>query len=175
MFSFSLTIRTRSFLPSCETPNVRPIVPSKLPRAPQNHIFRSPKPDEKRGNHTHMRVTNWVTRSVPWGVRSKRRKQKQKPPKKNFKKKGNAASVEYFMGLFSPYWLACQKQNLDCVKQVSMSTTASSHNAPLCSSVLASPAGLVGDGRRDPGIIRVLHPNATGISSPGYRLSFPLL
>jgi hypothetical protein len=46
---------------------------------------------------------------------------------------------------------------------------------PSCSSVLASPAGLVGGGRRDPGIIRVLHPNATGISSPGYRLSFPLL
>lgn len=78
-----------------------------------------------------MRVTNWVTRSVPWDVRSKRRKQKQKPPKKNFKKRGNAASVECFMGLFSPFWLPCQKQNLDCVKQVSMSTTASSHNAPL--------------------------------------------
>jgi hypothetical protein len=164
LFSFSLTIRTRSFLPSCETPNVRPTVPSKLPRAPQNQIVRSPKPDEKRGNHTHMRVTNWVTRSVPWDVRSKRRKQKQKNPKKNFKKRGNAASVECFTGLFSPCWLACQKQNLDCVKQVSMSTTASSHNAPLYSSVLAfsgRPCGVGGD-------IRVFHPNATGVSSPGY-------
>ncbi len=175
LFSFSLTIRTRSFLPSCETPNVRPIVPSKLPRSPQNHIFRSPKPDEKGGNHTHMIVTNWVTRSVPWDVRSKRRKQKQKTPKKNFKKRGNAASVERFMGLFSPCWLACQKQNLHCVKQVSMSTTASSHNAPVCCRVLASPAGLVGGGRNDPGIIRVFHPSTNGISFPGYRLSFPLL
>ncbi len=107
----SLTIRTQIFLPFCETPNVRPIVPSKLPRAPQNHIFKSPNLDEKRGNHTHMRVTNWVTRFVPWDVRSKRRKQKQKTLKKNFKKRRNAASVECFMGLFSPCWLACQKQN----------------------------------------------------------------
>ncbi len=93
-----------------------------------------------------MRVTNWVIRSVPWDVRSKRRKQKQKTPKKNFKKKGNATSVECFMGLFSPCWLACQKQNLHCIKQVSMNTTASSHNAPLYSSILASPIGLVGVG-----------------------------
>jgi len=88
LFSFSLTIRTQSFLSSCETPNVQPIVLSKLPRAPQNHIFRSPKPDEKRGNHTHMRVTNWVIRFVPWDVRSKRRKQKQKKPQKRISKRG---------------------------------------------------------------------------------------
>jgi hypothetical protein len=83
--------------------------------------------------------------------------------------------VESFLGLFSPCWLACQKQSLDCIKQVSMSTTASSHNATLCSSVLAFSGRPCGGGRSDPGIIRVLHPNATGIASPGYGLSFPLL
>jgi hypothetical protein len=106
----------------------------------------------------------------------------KKPQKRAFKRRGNAASVKCFMGLFSPCWLACQKQNLDCVKQVSMSTTASSHNpAPLCI-ILASPAGLVDPGRSDPGIIRVFHPMPLGYLLPGifsaslcFRVSFEVI